>query len=60
MTPCYESEDGDDRDRSEVHVTDGKGREIHLGHFADESDAARAYDAVAPIYHGDFARLNFP
>ncbi len=26
MTPCYESEDGDDRDRSEVHVTDGSGR----------------------------------
>lgn len=33
---------------------------IYLGFFNSEIEAARAYDDAACIYHGDFARLNFP
>lgn len=36
------------------------GKNIYVGRFADEIDAARAYDRAAIKYHGEFARLNFP
>lgn len=36
------------------------GARIHLGYYADESEAARAYDRAAREYHGEYARLNFP
>ena len=37
-----------------------KGKQYHLGYFADEIEAAKAYDAKAREYHGSFAVLNFP
>lgn len=36
------------------------GRLIHIGQYAVETDAARAYDCAATHYFGEFALLNFP
>jgi hypothetical protein len=33
---------------------------ISIGYFDNEIDAAKAYDAYALAYHGEFAYLNFP
>ncbi len=35
-------------------------KQIWLGRFDSEIEAARAYDEAAKKYHKDFARLNFP
>lgn len=32
----------------------------HIGYFDNKIDAAKAYDSIAKILHGIFARLNFP
>ena len=45
-----------------IQVTEnGKGRRIHIGYFAREEDAARAYDRVSIAANGHMeARTNFP
>merc|ERR1711951_60393 len=47
---------------AKIRVTeDGKGRPIHIGTFAREEDAARAYDrvSIAKLGHAE-AKTNFP
>jgi len=36
------------------------GKRLYLGSFAEEIDAAKAYDEAARKHHGQFASLNFP
>ncbi len=36
------------------------GKAMFLGYYDCEIEAAKAYDAGAKKYHGEFARLNFP
>lgn len=42
-----------------AYINDG-GRRVQLGLYADEADAARAYDRRAVEVFGQFARLNLP
>jgi hypothetical protein len=37
-----------------------EGKMVYFGRFKNEIEAAKAYDAAARKYHGEFARLNFP
>ena len=43
----------------QVRISIG-GKLKHAGYFTKEEDAARAYDKLAALHYGDFARLNFP
>lgn len=36
------------------------GRKIHIGYYANEIEAAKAYDKTALEHFGEYARLNFP
>lgn len=36
-----------------------KGKQMHLGYFTDEIEAAKAYDEMAKLHFGEFAWLNF-
>lgn len=49
----------EDRGKWRAYIFDG-GHQYQLGHFDEETDAARAYDAAAREMFGPFARLNFP
>lgn len=43
--------------RSKITIN---GKQIHIGYFDHELDAAKAYDGAAIRFFGDFARPNFP
>lgn len=45
--------------RWQALITKG-GKQIYLGSFDDEAEAALAYDRAALTHHGEWARLNFP
>lgn len=48
-----------DYDAWQAHITVDR-KKKNLGCYKDEQDAARAYDAAALEYFGEFANLNFP
>ena len=47
------------RDRKWVARIQVQGSCLHLGYFADEMEAALAYDAAARLHFGEFANPNF-
>jgi hypothetical protein len=50
-----------DRNRKKwIAQTTALGKNVFLGRFSDELQAARAYDEYAKRTYGDFTQLNFP
>jgi hypothetical protein len=47
------------KDKWQVRLT-VNGRRRSFGYYADETEAAEAYDRVAEKYRGEYAVLNFP
>jgi len=48
---------GGEKWRAYIHFNN---KQLHLGHYTSEEEAARAYDKTAREYFGDYACLNFP
>lgn len=46
--------------RWQAYINLKNGTAKRIGSFESEIDAARAYDAIAAVERGEFARLNFP
>lgn len=51
---CWNTNSG----RWRVTIWDGT-KQLHVGMFDDEIDAAKAYDKICESLYGDFSRLNF-
>jgi hypothetical protein len=47
----------DKRFASQIMV---KGKTIFLGHYKDEVQCAKIYDVASALFHGEFAKFNFP
>jgi hypothetical protein len=48
------------RDKAWAARISNGSRKVSLGNYKDEVEAAKAYDAAARRFHGNFAFLNFP
>jgi hypothetical protein len=59
-TSRYRGVSQDTRSNKWIAQIRANGRNIHLGVFDDEVEAAKTYDTAARKYHGEFAVLNFP
>lgn len=59
-TSKYKGVHWNGRDKTWVASIGLNGRKKHLGRFADEESAARAYDTAALDAWGEYAHLNFP
>ena len=49
-----------DRNLWQVKCSDPQGKNRYIGKFKCEIEAAKAFDAAAKMWHGEFARVNFP